>query len=68
MANDAKADEVEKIRVLAQWRGLGHALALAPASVTGAIERGRRIGSYPEKFTPVTEPATRFAADPGAEA
>jgi hypothetical protein len=66
MANDAKADEAEKIRVLAEWRGLGRALELAPGSVTGAIERGRRIGSYPEKYTPVTEPAVRFTADPEA--
>jgi hypothetical protein len=68
MANDAAAGEAEKIRVLAHWRGLGSALALAPASVIGAIERGRRIASFPEKFTPVTEPATRFAADPKADA
>ena len=67
MAND-KADESEKIRVLAEWRGLGRALALAPASVTGAIERGRRIGSFPDNFTPVTEPAVRFTAEPGADA
>jgi len=67
MAND-KTDEAEKIRVLAEWRGLGRALALAPASVTGAIERGRRIGSFPDKFTAVTEPATRFAAEPEADA
>jgi len=68
MANDAKANEAEKIRVLAAWRGLGRALELSPASVAGAIERGRRIASFPEKFTPVTEPATRFTADPKADA
>jgi hypothetical protein len=67
MTNNA-ADEAEKIRVLAEWRGLGRALALAPASVTGAIERGRRIGSYPDKYTPVTELASRFSADPEADA
>jgi hypothetical protein len=64
MAND----EAEKIRVLAEWRGLGRALALAPASVTGAIERGRRIGSLPDTYTPLTEPAVHFAADPEADA
>jgi hypothetical protein len=68
MANDAKTDEAEKILMLAQWRGLGRALELAPASVVGAIERGRRIGSFPEKYTPVTEPAVRFSADPGTDA
>ncbi len=68
MATDAKTDEAEKIRMLAEWRGLGRALALAPESVTGAIERGRRIGSFPANFTPVTEPATRFAAAPGDDA
>jgi hypothetical protein len=67
MANDATTDEAEKIRLLAQWRGLERALALAPESVTGAVERGRRIGSFPDKYTPVTEPATRFAAEPGAD-
>jgi hypothetical protein len=67
MADDAN-DEAEKIRVLAQWRGLGRALALAPASVTGAIERGRRIGSFPDTFTPVTELASRFSADPEGDA
>jgi hypothetical protein len=63
MTDDAKPD-AEKIRMLAEWRGLGRALALAPESVNGAIERGRRIGSLPDSFTPVTEPAVRFAADP----
>jgi hypothetical protein len=68
MANDANADEAEKIRMLAQWRGLDRALALAPDAVTGAIARGRRIGSLPEKYTPVTEPAVRFAAAAGDDA
>jgi hypothetical protein len=68
MANDAKADGAEKIRMLAEWRGLGRALALAPDSVVGAIERGRRIGSFPATYTPVTEPATRFAAAPDGDA
>jgi hypothetical protein len=49
-------------------RGLGPALALAPASVVGAVERGRRIGSFPEKYTPVTELASRFSADPEGDA
>jgi hypothetical protein len=68
MANDANADEADKIRMLAEWRGLGRALALAPDSVTGAIERGRRIGSLPESYTPVTEPAVRFTAAAGDDA
>ncbi len=68
MSNDAKpkiAETVpENVRVLAQVRGLERALALAPASVIGAVERGRRIGSFPAKYTPVTELASRFSADP----
>jgi hypothetical protein len=68
MANDATAEIDEKVRVLAEVRGLGRALALAPDSVVGAIERGRRIGSFPASFTQVTEPAVRFAAAPGDDA
>jgi hypothetical protein len=68
MSNDAKVEIPENVRVLAEVRGLGRALALAPASVVGAVERGRRIGSFPEKYTPVTELASRFSADPEGDA
>jgi hypothetical protein len=73
MANGDKADNAkpevnEKVRVLAEVRGLGRALALAPDSVVGAVERGRRIGSFPQNYTPVTEPAIRFAAEPEDDA
>ena len=68
MANDAKPEIDEKVRVLAAVRGLDRALALAPDSVVGAVERGRRIGSFPPSYTPVTEPAVRFAATTGDEA
>ena len=68
MANDTTAEIDEKVRVLAEVRGLGRALALAPDSVVGAIERGRRIGSFPQNYTQVTEPAVRFAAASGDDA
>jgi len=67
MATDTNPD-ADKIRVLAEWRGLGRALALAPASVISAVERGRRIGSFPDAYTPLTELASRFSADPEAGA
>ena len=68
MSNDAKLEIPENVRVLAEVRGLGRALALAPASVVGAVERGRRIGSFPDKYTPLTELASRFSADPEGDA
>jgi hypothetical protein len=68
MSNDAKTEIPENVRVLAAVRGLDRALALAPASVIGAVERGRRIGSFPDEYTPVTELASRFSADPERDA
>ena len=68
MSNDAKVEIPENVRVLAEVRGLGRALALAPASVIGAVERGRRIGAFPAEYTPLTELASRFSADPEADA
>jgi hypothetical protein len=68
MSNDAKPNDPETVRVLTELRGLGRAFALAPASVIGAIERGRRIGSFPDAYTPVTELASRFSADPEGDA
>jgi hypothetical protein len=68
MSNDAKPEIPENVRVLAEIRGLARALALAPASVIGAVERGRRIGAFPDKHTPVTELASRFSADPEGDA
>jgi hypothetical protein len=68
MSNGAKVEIPENVRVLAKLRGLDRALALAPASVVGAVERGRRIGSFPATYTPLTELASRFSADPESDA
>jgi hypothetical protein len=68
MANDAKPEISETVRVLAELRGLAHTLAFSPDSVVGAVERGRRIGSFPDNYTPVTELASRFSADPEGDA
>ncbi len=53
------------LRTLVEMRGLVRAHALYPDIVAAAFERGRRpIGSFPENFSPLTEPANRFAALP----
>ena len=60
--NAAKADHM---RFLAELRGLGRVYELFPDTFTAAFVRGRRpIGSFPEQFSPLTEPAGRFAAEP----
>jgi hypothetical protein len=62
---DDTAPNADQMRLLAELRGLGRTLEKFPDAVTTAFVRGRRpIGSFPEKFSPVTEPAGRFAADP----
>jgi hypothetical protein len=72
MANDAKTKILETVpetvRVLAELRGLARTLAFSPDSVIGAVERGRRIGSFPDAYTPLTELASRFSADPEGDA
>jgi len=67
MSDDGKP-KPETLRAIAEMRGLGRALAHAPASVIAAFERGRRIRSFPEGFSPLTDPANRFSADPEGNA
>ena len=61
MDTDQKSAEV--MRAIAERRGLGRALALAPETVMAAFERGRPIRSFPEGFSPLTDLASTFAAD-----
>ena len=62
---DDTAPDAEQMRFIAELHGLGRTYAKFPDTVTTAFARGRRrIGSFPEKFAPLTEPAGRFAADP----
>jgi hypothetical protein len=62
---DDTAPNADQMCLLAELRGLGRTFEKFPDVVTTAFVRGRRpIGSFPEKFSPVTEPAARFAADP----
>jgi hypothetical protein len=65
MSTDGKAESpsAEILHALIEMRGLGRAYAHYPDIVTAAFERGRRpIGSFPENFSPLTEPASRFTA------
>jgi hypothetical protein len=65
MSQDTKAETPpsEILHALVEMRGLGRAYALYPDIVAAAFERGRRpIGSFPENFSPLIEPASRFAA------
>jgi hypothetical protein len=60
---DDTAPNAEHMRLLAELRGLGRTFEKFPDVVTTAFMRGRRpIGSLPEKFSAVTEPAGRFSA------
>ncbi len=61
---DDTAPNADQIRLLAELRGLGRTFEKFPDTVTTAFVRGRRpIGSFPDNFSPVTEPAGRFSAD-----
>jgi hypothetical protein len=65
MSKDGKAENpsAEILHALVEMRGLGRAYARYPDIVTTAFERGRRpIGSFPENFSALTEPAGRFVA------
>jgi hypothetical protein len=65
MSENDKARADDNLRAVVEMRGLGRAFALYPDIVATAFERGRRpIGSFPEKFSPLTEPAFRFVAVP----
>jgi len=67
MSQDSKPDTADTLRALVALRGLGRAFALSPEIMAAAFERGGRpIGSFPESFSPTTEPASRFSADPEA--
>ena len=62
---DDTAPNAEQMRFLAELHGLGRTYDRYPDVVTTAFVRGRRrIGSFPQKYSPVTEPASTFAADP----
>ena len=62
---DDTAPNADQMRFIAQLRGLGPTFGKFPDAVTTAFVRGGRpIGSFPDTFSPVTEPAGRFAADP----
>jgi len=65
MSKDAKAGNpsAEILHALIEMRGLGRAYSRYPDIVTAAFERGRRpIGSFPENFSALTEPASHFTA------
>jgi hypothetical protein len=65
---DDTAPKADQMRFLAELRGLGRTYELFPDTVTSAFVRGRRpIGSFPEEFSALTEPASRFAAAPEAQ-
>ena len=56
-----KNPSAEILEALIEMRGLGRTYARYPDIVTAAFERGRRpIGSFPENFSALTEPASRF--------
>jgi len=51
------------VRALAQARGLDRAYALYPDAVAAAVARGAAsLGSLPDDFSSVTEPAVMFDA------
>ena len=57
----SKNPSAEILEALIEMRGLGRTYARYPDIVTAAFERGRRpIGSFPENFSALTEPAGRF--------
>lgn len=65
MTTDSEREGPEFIRVLCEMRGLGRALALFPDIAAAAFARGSRpIGSFPDAFSPTTEPACPFTAEP----
>jgi hypothetical protein len=57
----SKNPSAEILEALIEMRGLGRTYARYPDIVKAAFERGRRpIGSFPENFSALTEPASRF--------
>jgi hypothetical protein len=68
MSNDKTPEPADVIQALCETHGLGRAYQLFPDIVTAAFARGRRpIGSFPPGFSPLTEPASRFSAEPESE-
>jgi hypothetical protein len=60
---DDTAPNAEQMRFIAELHGLGRTYDKFPDAVTTAFVRGRRrIGSLPDSYSPVTEPAGRFSA------
>jgi hypothetical protein len=60
---DDTAPDAEHMRFIAELHGLGRTYEKFPDTVTTAFVRGRRrISSFPQNFSPVTEPAGRFSA------
>ena len=63
MSADSKtaSPSAETVRVIAELRGLERAHALSPEVFAAAFERGRRpIARFPQNFSPLAEPASRF--------
>jgi len=53
------------MRFIADLHGLGRTYEKFPDTVTTAFVRGRRrISSFPDNFSALTEPANRFSAEP----
>src|SRR5262249_33887130 len=68
MSKDTDPPPADVMSALIEMRGLKRTYELYPEIVATAFERGRRpIGSFPEKFSAVTEPAGRFTALPGSD-
>jgi len=62
---DDTAPNAEQMRFIAELHGLQRTYELYPDVVTTAFVRGRRrISSFPDNFSPLTEPAGRFSAEP----
>ena len=60
---DDTAPNAEQMRYIAELHGLGRTYDKFPDTVTTAFVRGRRrIGSFPDTYSPVTEAAGRFSS------
>jgi len=67
MSNDKTPEPAELMRALCEIHGLGRAYTLFPDIVTAAFMRGSRpIAAFPPGFSPLTEPVSRFTAEPEA--
>jgi hypothetical protein len=65
MSNDKMPEPADFVQALCEIHGLSRAYRLFPDIVTAAFARGRRpIGSFPPGFSPLTEPVSRFVAEP----